>query len=125
MSVLENGIMREMHKVMAQGNSLIAQFYEERDKVEAMDLFSLYELYSRMICQCDEIIDNFNDVMKAYNLTNIYNNRKGINQVNDYVTNMIETEFYQARNKVISLLQYLERHQFYIDKVLDEYPTLQ
>lgn len=118
MSVVECGIMREAHEVMSQGNSLIARFYKERADVEAMDLFGLFELYSTLINECDEVIDNFTHVIHAYNKT------KQNYHVCDYVTNMMETEFYEARGKVIDLLQYLERHQFYIDRVLDEYPTL-
>ena len=118
MTVVECGIMREAHEVMAHGNSLIARFYEERANVEAMDLFGLFELYSVMINQCDDIIDSFTNVIHAYNKT------KQTYHVCDYVSNMMETEVYEARGKVIDLLQYLERHQFYIDRVLDEYPTL-
>ena len=118
LSVVENGMMREMHNVMAQGNNLVAQFYKERADVEGMNLFALFELYSDMINQCDDVIDNFTDVIHAYN------NYKQKYNINECVVNMMETEFYEARGKVIDLLQYLERHQMYIDRVLDEYPRI-
>jgi hypothetical protein len=79
--------MREAHEVLAQGNDLIARFYRERADVEAMDLFGLFELYSTLINECDEVIDNFTRVIHAYNKT------KQSYHICDYVTNMMETEF--------------------------------